>query len=396
MSDLEAEETPESIIMSTVSSEDNKDRTDRQVVTPWLRFMWEAYRTALDTIRNNVKLEVLYQHVAKDAFEFCLNYQRKVEFRRLCDMLRQHLSSHAKHAHLSLSIDLNDSDTLQRHLDTRFTQLNVAAKLEHWAEGFRSVEDIFQLMQQSHKTPKSYMMANYYKHLAKILMVGDNFTFHSAAYNSYFSIIRQNPNLPASEFNLHATLCLVSAIAIPILNTEGRLINDQEERLKNSKLTALLRVRKIPTREALLKEALAFSSRISPDALELYDILESRFHPLQICKKIAPIMERFTNDPYLSGYVKPLHSVVLTRLLKQLSQVYSTIKIESVVALAMFPAPYKYSSTDIEKFVMVGCKSGEFNIRIHHDTQTLNFETNSEGSSALHSLLSHVIKVITM
>jgi translation initiation factor 3 subunit A len=37
--DLEASETPESIMMSTVFEDQSKDRTDRAVVTPWLKFL---------------------------------------------------------------------------------------------------------------------------------------------------------------------------------------------------------------------------------------------------------------------------------------------------------------------------------------------------------------------
>lgn len=58
--DLDAEEAPESLMLGKVSGEDTKDRTDRQIVTPWLKFLWETYRTVLDILRNNAKLETLY------------------------------------------------------------------------------------------------------------------------------------------------------------------------------------------------------------------------------------------------------------------------------------------------------------------------------------------------
>ena len=63
------------------------------MVTPWFKFLWETYRTTLDILRNNSRLEALYAMTAARAFGFCLTYKRTTEFRRLCDILRNHLAN---------------------------------------------------------------------------------------------------------------------------------------------------------------------------------------------------------------------------------------------------------------------------------------------------------------
>lgn len=399
--DLEATETPESILLATVSGEQSRDRTDRAIVTPWLKFLWEAYRTVLDILRNNARLEILYQSTAMQAFDFCLKYTRKTEFRRLCELLRNHVQTAAKYSSQMHAINLSDPETLQRHLETRFQQLNVAVELELWQEAFRSVEDIHTLLSLSKRPPKNIMMANYYEKLTRIFLVGENYLFHAAAWSRYYSLLRQSAvllatgqtkkadNPPAAEADIQraASFVLLSALAIPVISTtrsRGAMVDfDEARKNKNSRLTTLLGMAQAPTRAGLFRDALAKSllKRARPEIRDLYNILEVDFHPLSICQKISPILTKIGEDEEMSKYIQPLQQVILTRLFQQLSQVYETVDLAFVENLAKFPEPHQVSRAMIEKFIMNGNKKGDLSIRMDHATSVLTFDNDVFSSS---------------
>ena len=403
--DLDNIETPETILLATVSGEQSKDRTDRAIVTPWLKFLWETYRTVLEILKNNARLEVMYQTTALQAFQFCLKYTRKTEFRRLCELLRNHVQNAAKYSSQVHAINLSDPDTLQRHVDTRFQQLNVAVELELWQEAFRSVDDIHLLLSLSKRPAKNIMMANYYEKLTKIFLVSDNFLFHAAAWSRYYNLLRQsinavasgqspkkdNPAVSEADLSKAASFVLLSALSIPVISTSrsrGALIDvDEARKNKNQRLTNLLNMPSAPTRAGLFKDALGkgLLKRAGPEIRDLYNILEVDFHPLSICKKISPILSQIGADPEMEKYVLPLQQVILTRLFQQLSQAYESVELSFVYSLAKFPEPFQVSFSMIEKFIMNGCKKGDLAIRLDHVSGILTFDSDVFSSAkALH------------
>ncbi|KAI9670960.1 MAG: eukaryotic translation initiation factor 3 subunit A [Alyxoria varia] len=401
--DLEALETPESILLSTVSSEQSRDRTDRAIVTPWLKFLWESYRSVLDILKNNARLEIRYQATAIQAFQFCADYARKTEFRRLCELLRNHLQNAAKYQQQAHAINLSDPDTLQRHLDTRFQQLNVAVDLELWQEAFRSIEDIHMLLNITKRPPRNIMMANYFEKLAQVFLVSENYLFHAASLTRYHGLLRvsahavatgqgskkDNPAVTDTDLANCASFVVLSALSIPVISTSrsrGNLVDvDETKKNKNQRLTSLLGLGSAPSRASLINEVTTkgLLKRARPEIRQLYDILEVDFHPLSICKKISPILTQIGADPEMGKYVKSLKQVILTRLFQQLSQVYESVSIGFV--LGLFPEHFEISKGTIEKFIMNGCKKGDLAIRIDHAKGVLTFDSDVFSSAkALH------------
>eukprot|EP00884_Botryococcus_braunii_P006913 jgi/Botrbrau1/16222/Bobra.0066s0008.1 len=372
--DLEVDATPEDLMLSYVSGEKGKDRADRELVTPWFKFLWETYRTILDILRNNSRLEALYAMTAARAFQFCLSYKRATEFRRLTDILRNHLANLNKYRDQRDRPDLSNPESLQLYLETRFEQLKVACELELWQEAFRSVEDIQGLIAIGKKSPKPQLMATYYARLTRIFTVADSHLYNGYAWYKLFNLARgYNKNLTPTDVQMMA--CSVVLAALSILpydpadsartEAEAELDKDRSVRMAvilgftvDSKRDA----RSILSRAALVQElsAKGILSLVPEEVRAIHTLLESDFNPLELCKKLSPLLDSLdaltkpmssaspVSEAALGQYRKSLQTVAVLRLLQQLSQVYSTLSINTLTSLLPF-LPSPMSSTSLWK-----------------------------------------------
>ena len=118
--------------------------------------------------------------------------------------------------------------------------------------------------------------------------------------------------------------------------------------------------------------------KLSPETIKsLYNVLEVTFDPLSLCASIAPLLQTLSADEAYSPYLSLLQRALLSRLLSQLSQVYSTIKISSLLALV---TPLKnaglegsFDEEQVEAYIMGCARRGELNVRVDHKDGSITF-----------------------
>lgn len=377
--DLDNVQTPESLLLSAVSSEDTQDRTDRVVLTPWVKFLWESYRQCLELLRNNSRVECLYHDIARQAFKFCLKYNRKTEFRKLCDHLRAHLGQIHRHQSQQTSVNLNNPESQAMHLETRLVQLDSAIHMELWQEAYKATEDIHGLMTLSKKSPKPQLMAIYYKKLALVFWEAGNHLFHASALFRYFHLAKDlKKNITQEEIQRMASRVVLATLAVPMPPNRpeiDRLVETEENvGEKNQRLLAtLLGLNNPPTRASLVKELvrLGVVGLAPPQLQELYRWLEVDFQPLKLCGRVMQCFDfinKWEECSELRKYVSALQDITVMRLLKEVSQVYQTIEIKRLLELAPFASAFY-----LENMVVDAVRRNDLQVRIDHKRRCLHF-----------------------
>ncbi|KAJ4849474.1 Eukaryotic translation initiation factor 3 subunit A [Turnera subulata] len=401
--DLEADRRPEDLMLSYVSGEKGKDRSDRELVTPWFKFLWETYRTVLEILRNNSKLETLYAMTAHRAFQFCKQYKRTTEFRRLCEIIRNHLANLNKYRDQRDRPDLSAPESLQLYLDTRFEQLKIATELQLWQEAFRSIEDIHGLMCMVKKTPKASSMVIYYAKLTEIFWISSSHLYHAYAWFKLFSLQKSfNKNLTQKDLQMIASSVVLAALAVPPYDhsrgaSHLELENEKERNVK--KMSNLIGFNLDPKRES--REALSRSSLLSElvskgvlscatqEVKDLYHSLEHEFLPLDLAARVQPLLSKITKvggklasapsvpEVQLSQYVPALEKLATLRLLQQVSQVYQTMRIECVSQMIPF-----FDFSEVEKISVDAVKHNFIAMKVDHMKNVIlfgNMGLESEG-----------------
>ncbi|XP_060781247.1 eukaryotic translation initiation factor 3 subunit A isoform X1 [Neoarius graeffei] len=385
--DLDNIQTPESVLLSAVSGEDTQDRTDRLLLTPWVKFLWESYRQCLDLLRNNSKVERLYHDIAQQAFKFCLQYTRKAEFRKLCDNLRMHLGQIQRHHNQSTAINLNNPESQSMHLETRLVQLDSAISMELWQEAFKAVEDIHGLFALSKKPPKPQLMANYYNKVSTVFWKSGNALFHACTLHRLYHLSREmRKNLTQEEMQRMSTRVLLATLSIPItpertdiarlLDMDGIIVE------KHRRLATLLGLQSPPTRQSLINDMVRFNllQYIISDVKELYSWLEVDFHPLKLCGRVTKVLDwvkdQAEKEPDLQQYVPHLQNNTILRLLQQVAQIYQSIEFSRLASLVPFVDAFQ-----LERSIVDAARHCDLQVRIDHRSRTLSFGSDLNYST---------------
>lgn len=124
--------------------------------------------------------------------------------------------------------------------------------------------------------------------------------------------------------------------------------------------------------------------KLSPSSVKsLYNVLEVTFDPLTLCSAVTPLLNDLHNDPAYAAYVPLLQRALLSRLLSQLSQVYSSVKIAHLLELVaplreiQVDGSNRYDEEQIEAYVMGCARRGELSIRVDHAVGSITFVDNT-------------------
>lgn len=411
---------------------------DREIVIPWLRFLWDTYRTVLDTLRNISKLELLYKSTAEQAFQFCLTHKRTMEFRRLSELLKAHMTHLKTHS----AAQLDNPESFQVQLEIRLIQLSAAAQMELWQEAYKTVEEINLMVAPPKRTPPIEMMIVYYEKLAKIFWVSENYVFHThalAKYHQLLAELKANKDaaqaegadlssstpalvsfskiaLPEVNESELATQVLLAALSMPVaagvgphrsvqsktsrqhvplaiasaiekresLNLEvatDRLMSEAESNMQErlAKASTMYGFSDLEIdRDVVLHELISQQNILSdvvPEFADLYELLESKFQPLKLGKEVQAKLEALESVPGLKQYSKTITQLAFLRIIQQLGSVYQTLKLTRLSELIPFVA-----KDVIEKWTIRAIREKYIEAKVDHKHGFIIFQTSLTGA----------------
>lgn len=252
---------------------------------------------------------------------FCCKYDRKNEFRRLSDSLRQHLNQITRNSKTTAnSISLTHPESQALHLDIRISQLDHGIKIELWQEAFKAVEDIHYLMNYPKRAPHPQKLAEFYSKLGVVFCRASMNLFHACTQHKLFKLTRDlRKNLSQKELSLLACRMLISTLSIQITEVKhglGKMLDIENALLeKHQKIARYLDLERSPSRASLMADMIQRYGvlRLVPKQLvRLHNLIETDENTLKMKDEVEGILKWL--EEHESSHMRELHTLYAERV----------------------------------------------------------------------------------
>lgn len=113
---------------------------------------------------------------------------------------------------------------------------------------------------------------------------------------------------------------------------------------------------------------------VDPVFAKLYAVLEKKFTLQQSAKAVGDLIAQFAEDADYKKYVSPISYVALSQVMRKVSQVYSAVNFETLLALFGTSCAFAFKRHEIENFIIKSCARGELQAYIDHVTDSVCFK----------------------
>lgn len=293
------------------------------------------------------------------------------------------------------------------------------------------MEDIYNILQISQARrkanpdappPKAKLMAAYYEKLTTLFWVSENYLFHAFAWYKYYTLCKEyNRGMSEDTKRIQASAVLLAALCIPTVPNQAGTSNGKQHELsttagddivkqKMSRMATLLGFHtRNPNRDALLAEIKSkdILDQVPQYLKDLYILLERDTDPLVLVEKARPLLDQLKkemgattltdaeadnddiSDNTLGRYVKPLTSVLLLKLLQNLSTAYHTVSMDHLKKLT---DGLQMSFEHVEKAIVLFTQNKALSVRLDHRAGCLRFGDAQMESDVMRSQLTVLSK----
>jgi len=393
---------------------------------PYLKYQHEMYRCVLDILRNNGKLDDLYQEVIVKWARYCERLGGVFQFGKLCGVCRKQLAAIAQHQSQENAVKLSDSMVRSAYLRTRFVLLEVATRLKLWQEAWKLITDITELLKGKAKENLNLdkaLLSTYYLRLSQIFWSSKNYLLYGYSLWDYYilsvearqkkvatdkkkkkskkkkdrSILDETAVLTDEQMKfLKKRVILATLCILPSLGSNEAHAQQECENTRQNEMAEKLGFSQ-PNRR-FLKEKIA--DLVEGKYAELVSLLDAsprpnslfQTNPLTLCNSVSKLLDEILNEESdenkqdLEIYRPQIARITAKILLFQLSSVYKTISLERVHSIM----GSEFSEIEMEDVIIECLNAGVVTGQIDQMSGSLCFSTpsmeNSEFAGSLTNL----------